>query len=46
MQGLRTTFIPRPREYGPHQTIDIKAEGNWDFVAAGFGALADQLGCV
>lgn len=44
-QGLATAFIPRPTEYGPHQTHDFKAEGNWTHVAAGFDKLADQLGC-
>ena len=44
-QGLRTAFIPRPTEYGPRQTHDFKATGNWDFVAKDFGALADQLEC-
>ena len=44
-EGLKTAFIPRPTEYGPHQTHDFKAEGKWDYVAEGFGKLADQLGC-
>jgi 2-haloacid dehalogenase len=43
--GLKTAFIPRPTEYGPHQTHDFKSEGDWDFVADDFGRLADQLGC-
>jgi 2-haloacid dehalogenase len=44
-EGLQTAFIPRPTEYGPHQTHDFKAEGNWSYVANDFGKLADQLGC-
>ncbi len=41
--GLRTAFIPRPTEYGPHQTRDFAAEGEWDVVAANMTALADRL---
>jgi 2-haloacid dehalogenase len=44
-EGLQTAFIPRPTEYGPHQKVDFKAEGSWDYVADDFGKLADQLGC-
>ena len=43
--GLRTAFVPRPSEYGPGQTKDLKAEGDWDFVAADFVDLATKLGC-
>jgi 2-haloacid dehalogenase len=42
--GLRTAFVPRPAEYGPHQKGDFKAEGAWDVVAASFGELADAMG--
>lgn len=45
MQGLRTAFVARPTEYGPHQSHDFKANGAWDYVAGDFGLLADQLGC-
>ena len=41
--GLRTAFVPRPTEHGPHQTTDLKPEQNWDFVAPDFRALAQQL---
>lgn len=41
--GLATAFIPRPTEYGPHQTRDFAAEGQWDFVAADLEALAVAL---
>lgn len=43
--GLRTAFVPRPTEYGPGQTKDLKPEGEWDFVATDFVDLAKQLGC-
>jgi 2-haloacid dehalogenase len=43
--GLKTAFVARPTEYGPLQSRDFKAEGNWDIVAADFNAIADQLGC-
>jgi 2-haloacid dehalogenase len=31
--GLPTAFIPRPAEYGPSQTKDLRPEGPWDIVA-------------
>ena len=34
--GLRTAFVARPTEYGPHQKIDIKADGDWDVVSDSF----------
>jgi 2-haloacid dehalogenase len=43
--GLRTGFVPRPQEYGPHQSRDFKAEGRWDVVAASFPELAEAVGC-
>jgi 2-haloacid dehalogenase len=43
--GLATAFIPRPREYGPQQTIDIKPEGRWTVVADDFVDLARKMGC-
>lgn len=42
--GLRTAFIARPTEYGPHQVRDFGAEGEWDVVVGDIGALADRLG--
>ncbi len=30
--GLRTAFIARPTEYGPHQAKDFEATGAWDYV--------------
>lgn len=43
--GLKTAFVPRITEYGPFQSRDFKAEGNWDFVVKDFNDLADKLGC-
>lgn len=42
--GMRTAFVPRPREHGPAQTSDLKAEEPWDIVAGGFEELALALG--
>jgi 2-haloacid dehalogenase len=44
-EGLRTGFVARPTEYGPHQDKDFKAEHDWDVVAGDFGELATKLGC-
>ena len=41
--GLRTGFIPRPAEAGPHQAKDLGAEGDWDVVARDFEDLAAIL---
>jgi len=43
-QGLRTGFIPRPQEYGPHQERDTSATGKWDIVADSLEEVATQLG--
>jgi 2-haloacid dehalogenase len=43
--GLRTAFVARPQEYGPHQSRDFKAERDWDEIAPSFTALADAMGC-
>ena len=43
--GLKTAFVARPTEYGPHQKYDFEAKGNWDIVARDFGGIADRLGC-
>lgn len=43
--GLKTAFVARPEEHGPGQTQDLVAEGDWDLVAADFGALAEAMGC-
>ena len=43
--GLRTAFVPRPQEYGPNQTKDLKPAQAWDVVADSFLDLAARLGC-
>ena len=43
--GMRTAFVARPTEYGPHQDKDFDAEHDFDYVARDFLDLADQLGC-
>ena len=43
--GLKTAFIARPREYGPAQDKDFKAEHAFDYIAETMLDLADQLGC-
>lgn len=42
--GLKTGFFPRPTEYGPNQTRDLRAESDWDIVATSVIDLAQQLG--
>jgi 2-haloacid dehalogenase len=42
--GMRTAFIPRPKEYGPGQTVNLYPEGEWDVEANDFGELAQILG--
>lgn len=44
-QGFGTAFVARPAEYGPGQTRDVKAEGDWDVVAEDFIDLASRLDC-
>ncbi|HYZ64925.1 MAG TPA: haloacid dehalogenase type II [Acetobacteraceae bacterium] len=41
--GLKTAFVPRPREHGPGQTSDLRPEQDWDLVATDFLDLARQL---
>jgi 2-haloacid dehalogenase len=41
--GLRTAFVPRPLEYGPQQAHDLTPDPSFDWVAADFNALAEQL---
>jgi 2-haloacid dehalogenase len=43
--GLRTAFVARPAEHGPHQKRDFKAERDWDVVADSFTSLAKAMGC-
>jgi 2-haloacid dehalogenase len=41
--GLMTCFLPRPAEYGPDQTKDLKAESDWDVIAADIEDVARML---
>ncbi len=41
--GMRTAFIPRPTEHGPNQTTDLRADQDWDVIAADIGDLAEKL---
>jgi 2-haloacid dehalogenase len=43
--GLRTAFVTRPEEHGPHQSRDFKAEQDWDVACTSFTELADAMGC-
>jgi len=43
-QGLKTGFVARPTEYGPHQSRDFRAEHAFDVVARDFLQLAELLG--
>ncbi len=42
--GLRTAFLERPRERGPHRTADAAADVSADISVTSFEALADALG--
>ena len=42
--GLKTAFLPRPTEYGPHQMTDFAADSDWTVVAADIEDLARQMG--
>ena len=41
--GLKTAFVARPTEYGPAQTGDLEATGDWDFVVGDIENLAEML---
>lgn len=43
--GLRTAFLERPAEKGPHATADRAADVRADVAVSGFPELADRLGC-
>jgi 2-haloacid dehalogenase len=43
--GFRTAFVARPREYGPDQSRDLRAEGGYDVVADSLTQLAAGLDC-
>ena len=42
-EGLRTAFVPRPREQGPGQAQDLAPDDAWDYVAEDLGELARRL---
>lgn len=42
--GLRTAFIRRPTEWGPHQAIDLEPSDDWDFTVESIEELADAFG--
>ena len=41
--GLRTAFIARPAEYGPHQSRDFGPDADWDYAVDTIEQLADRL---
>jgi 2-haloacid dehalogenase len=43
--GLKTAFVARLTEYGPHQKYDFEARGDWDIVAKDFNGIAERMGC-
>jgi 2-haloacid dehalogenase len=43
--GLRTAFVARPSEYGPHQNRDFRADRDWDIVTDSFPGVAAAMGC-
>ena len=43
--GLRTAFVPRPREHARVSAEDLAHESRFDFNATDFHDLATQLGC-
>ena len=43
-EGMRTAFVARPAEYGPHQTGDFAADAGVDVAVRDLGELADRLG--
>jgi 2-haloacid dehalogenase len=43
--GLRTAFLERPAEKGPHGEADRASDGSSDWTASSFLELADRLGC-
>jgi 2-haloacid dehalogenase len=42
--GLRTAFVPRPREHGDRNP-DATTDTDFDVIATDFIDLADKLGC-
>jgi len=42
--GMKTAFVPRPAEYGPQQSRDLRPEHDFTIIARDFEDLAAQLG--
>lgn len=43
-EGMRTAFVARPNEYGPHRHADVAADAGIDVAVHDLGELADRLG--
>jgi 2-haloacid dehalogenase len=43
--GLRTAFVGRPLEYGPHPNPDLPPDPSFDLIVDDFIELAERLGC-
>jgi 2-haloacid dehalogenase len=43
--GLSTGFVHRPKEHGPNQKTDLKADGDWDAVGNSIIEVAKKIGC-
>lgn len=41
--GLKTAFVPRPREHGPGQTTDLEPDAAWDVIAIDITELARRM---
>jgi 2-haloacid dehalogenase len=43
--GLSTGFVHRPKEHGPNQKTDLKADGDWDATGGSIIEVAKKIGC-
>jgi 2-haloacid dehalogenase len=43
-QGMKTAYVPRPKEHGPDRVIDTSPEPWMDVCATSFEELASKLG--
>jgi 2-haloacid dehalogenase len=43
--GLKTGYVPRPKEHGDRQPVEIGPASDWDVTAEDFFGLAGALGC-
>lgn len=43
--GMRTAYVHRPHERGPHVTIEAPPQDEFDYFASDMNDLATQLGC-